>query len=83
MSFSCFFSTALWITGAIPPFALSLFILAYLVFTFGNPHLNSAPEKIDRYVNAFSSSIIWLDHALSSSIPGPLLVVLWALLTRG
>src|SRR6185369_14347154 len=58
--FLLFFSTALWITGAIPPFAVSLFILAYLVFTFGNPHLNSAPEKIDRYVNTFSSSIIWL-----------------------
>src|SRR6476659_8299554 len=58
--FLLFFSTALWITGAIPPFAVSLFILAYLVFTFGNSHLNSAPEKIDRYVNTFSSSIIWL-----------------------
>jgi sodium-dependent dicarboxylate transporter 2/3/5 len=58
--FLLFFATALWITEAIPPFAVSLFILAYLVFTFGNPHLNSAPEKIDRYVNTFSSSIIWL-----------------------
>src|ERR1043166_3605519 len=58
--FLLFFSMALWITEAIPPFAVSLFILAYLVFTFGNPHLNSAPEKIDRYVNTFSSSIIWL-----------------------
>lgn len=58
--FLLFFSMALWITEAIPPFAVSLFILAYLVFTFGNPHLNSAPEKIDRYVNTFSSAIIWL-----------------------
>jgi len=58
--FLLFFSMSLWITEAIPPFPVSLFILAYLVFTFGNPHLNSAPEKIDRYVNTFSSSIIWL-----------------------
>ncbi len=58
--FLLFFAVSLWITEAIPPFAVSLFILAYLVFTFGNPHLNSAPEKIDRYVNTFSSSIIWL-----------------------
>ena len=58
--FLLFFSMGLWITEAIPPFAVSLFILAYLVFTFGNPHLNSLPEKIDRYVNTFSSSIIWL-----------------------
>src|SRR4029079_7089650 len=58
--FLLFFAISLWITEAIPPFAVSLFILAYLVYTFGNPHLNSAPEKIDRYVNTFSSSIIWL-----------------------
>jgi sodium-dependent dicarboxylate transporter 2/3/5 len=50
----------LWVTEAIPPFAVSLFIIAYLVFTLGNPNLNSAPQKIDRYVNTFSSSIIWL-----------------------
>jgi sodium-dependent dicarboxylate transporter 2/3/5 len=58
--FLLFFAISLWITEAIPPFAVSLFILAYLVFTFGNPNLNSAPEKIDRYVNTFSSSVIWL-----------------------
>ncbi|HEX6180357.1 MAG TPA: DASS family sodium-coupled anion symporter [Chitinophagaceae bacterium] len=58
--FLVFFSIGLWITEAIPPFAVSLFILAYLVFTMGNPHLNDAPEKIDKYVNTFSSSVIWL-----------------------
>src|SRR4051812_16917099 len=58
--FILFFAVALWITEAIPPFAVSLFIFAYLVFTFGNPHLNSAPVKIDRYVNTFSSRVIWL-----------------------
>ncbi|HEY5967273.1 MAG TPA: DASS family sodium-coupled anion symporter [Chitinophagaceae bacterium] len=58
--FLMFFAIGLWITEAIPPFAVSLFIIAYLVFTLGNPNLNSAPEKIDRYVNTFSSSIIWL-----------------------
>lgn len=58
--FLLFFSVLLWTTEAIPPFAVSLFILAYLVYTFGNPRLNSAPEKIDRYVNTFSSSVIWL-----------------------
>src|SRR3954453_13751287 len=58
--FILFFAIALWITEAIPPFAVSLFIFAYLVFTFGNPHLNSAPVKIDRYVNTFSSRVIWL-----------------------
>ena len=58
--FLLFFALSLWITEAIPAFAVSLFILAYLVYTLGNPNLNSAPEKIDRYVNTFSSSVIWL-----------------------
>jgi solute carrier family 13 (sodium-dependent dicarboxylate transporter), member 2/3/5 len=58
--FLLFFSVSLWITEAIPAFAVSLFILAYLVYTFGNPNLNSDPEKIDRYVNTFSSSVTWL-----------------------
>jgi solute carrier family 13 (sodium-dependent dicarboxylate transporter), member 2/3/5 len=58
--FLLFFAVSLWITEAIPPFAVSLFILAYLVYTFGNPNLNDAPEKVDRYVNTFSSAVIWL-----------------------
>ncbi|HRI62324.1 MAG TPA: DASS family sodium-coupled anion symporter, partial [Saprospiraceae bacterium] len=29
-------------------------------FTLGNQYFNSAPDKIDRYVNTFSSSTIWL-----------------------
>src|SRR6476620_10809137 len=58
--FLLFFAVGLWVTEAIPPFAVGLFILAYLTYTFGNPHLNSHPEKIDKYVNTFSSSIIWL-----------------------
>ncbi len=58
--FLLFFAVGLWMTEAIPPFAVSLFIIAYLVYTFGNPNLNSAPEKIDRYVTTFASSVIWL-----------------------
>jgi sodium-dependent dicarboxylate transporter 2/3/5 len=58
--FLLFFSIGLWLTEAIPPFAVALFIMAFLVFALGDPHFNSAPEKIDRYVNTFSSSSIWL-----------------------
>ena len=58
--FLLFFSISLWITEAIPAFAVSLFIIAFLVFAMGNAHFNSAPEKIDVYVNTFSSSVIWL-----------------------
>ena len=58
--FLLFFAIGLWMTEAIPPFAVSLFIIAYLVFALGNEHINSAPENIDKYVNTFSSSVIWL-----------------------
>lgn len=58
--FLLFFSIGLWLTEAIPPFAVALFIMAYLVFTLGNPRLNDRPENISKYVNTFSNSIIWL-----------------------
>ena len=58
--FLLFFAIGLWLTEAVPPFAVGLFIMAYLVFALGNPNFNSAPEDIARYVNTFSSSIIWL-----------------------
>lgn len=58
--FLLFFAIGLWLTEAIPPFAVSLFIIAYLVFAMGNRHINSAPENIEKYVTTFSSSVIWL-----------------------
>ncbi len=58
--FLLFFAMGLWITEAIPPFAVGLFIIAFLVFALGNPKFNSAPENIAKYVNTFSSSTIWL-----------------------
>ena len=58
--FILFFSIGLWLTEAIPAFAVSLLIIAFLVFALGNKNLNSAPEKVDLYVNTFSSSVIWL-----------------------
>src|SRR5205809_3259769 len=58
--FLLFFSIGLWVTEAIPAFAVSLFIIAYLVFTLGNKYFNSAPENVEPYVRTFSDSIIWL-----------------------
>jgi sodium-dependent dicarboxylate transporter 2/3/5 len=60
VSFLLVFAIGLWFTEAIPAFAVGLFIMAFLVFALGNKNFNSAPEKIDIYVNTFSSSIIWL-----------------------
>src|SRR5262245_38892579 len=58
--FLLFFSIGLWLTEAIPPFSVGLFILAFLVFSLGNSSFNSAPQDIAKYVNTFSSSVIWL-----------------------
>lgn len=58
--FLLFFSIGLWVTEAIPAFAVGLFIMTYLVYTLGNKNLNQAPENIEKYVTTFSSSIIWL-----------------------
>jgi solute carrier family 13 (sodium-dependent dicarboxylate transporter), member 2/3/5 len=58
--FLLFFAIGLWLTEAIPAFAVSLFIIAFLVFALGNKYFNSAPEDIAPYVNTFSSSVIWL-----------------------
>src|SRR4249919_910061 len=58
--FLLFFAIGLWVTEAIPAFAVSLFIIAFLVFALGNKYFNSAPENIEMYVQTFSDSIIWL-----------------------
>jgi len=58
--FLLFFALGLWFTEAVPAFAVSIFIIAYLVFMLGNPNLNATPENIEKYVTTFSSSIIWL-----------------------
>ncbi|HEX5132693.1 MAG TPA: DASS family sodium-coupled anion symporter [Candidatus Krumholzibacteria bacterium] len=58
--FLMFFAIGLWVTEAIPPFSVGLFILAFLAFSLGNPWFNSEPQDIAKYVNTFSSSVIWL-----------------------
>ncbi|HZX73603.1 MAG TPA: SLC13 family permease, partial [Cyclobacteriaceae bacterium] len=58
--FLLFFSIGLWVTEAIPAFAVSLLIISYLVFALGSSYFNSAPEDVSHYVHTFSDSIIWL-----------------------
>ena len=58
--FILFFAMGLWFTEAVPPFAVSILIIAYLVFMLGNKNLNPASVNIERYVTTFSSSVIWL-----------------------
>ncbi|MEI8046435.1 MAG: DASS family sodium-coupled anion symporter [Bacteroidota bacterium] len=54
------FSVGLWLTEAVPPFAVGLFIIAYLVFMLGYELFTSTPMDVKIYVNTFSSSVIWL-----------------------
>jgi sodium-dependent dicarboxylate transporter 2/3/5 len=54
--FILFFSIALWVTEAIPPFAVGILIIGFLVFSIGNDN----PENVKKYVQTWSDSVIWL-----------------------
>ena len=59
-SFSFVFALLLWLTEAVPPFAVGLLIICFQLFAYGTPLMNSAPEDTQRYMNSFSSSVIFL-----------------------
>lgn len=54
--FILFFAIALWVTEAIPPFAVGILIIGYLVFSMGYQEA----EDVKQYVNTWSDSVIWL-----------------------
>ncbi|HTX87409.1 MAG TPA: DASS family sodium-coupled anion symporter [Bacteroidales bacterium] len=58
--FLLLFSVFLWLTEAVPPFAVGLFIMAYLAFTLGYERITNSPVDIAIYTGTFSSSVIWL-----------------------
>lgn len=53
-------AVGLWITEAIPPFAVGIFVIAFLVFTLGSEYMVDAPMPVDRYVGTWTSDVIWL-----------------------
>lgn len=54
--FLLFFAIGLWITEAIPPFAVGILIIGFLVFTMGsNPDID-----VMQYVQTWSDGVIWL-----------------------
>ena len=55
--FILLFAVGLWITEAIPPFAVGILIIGYLVFTMSNI---AADEDVEQYVQTWSDSVIWL-----------------------
>ncbi len=58
--FLLFFAIGLWFTEAIPPFAVGILILVYLVYFLGSPVLDSEAVDVSKYVNTWSSPVIWL-----------------------
>ena len=57
--FLLFFSIGLWITEAIPPFAVGIMIVGFLVFFLGQPGLEQDIQVV-KFVNTWSDSVIWL-----------------------
>jgi len=59
--FLVFFSVGLWITEAVPAFAVGLMIIASLVFALAyDGNLQADRKEVKVYTDTFSSSVIWL-----------------------
>ncbi len=59
--FLLFFSISLWITEAIPPFAVGIMIIGFLVFFLGQPEVAEMTDiDVMAFVNKWSDSVIWL-----------------------
>ena len=50
----------LWITEAVPAFAVGLLIMGYLVFALGTNLFITEPRGVGAYLNTWSSPVIWL-----------------------
>ena len=53
-------AVGLWVTEAVPAFAVGLLIMGYLVFALGTPFILSEPWDVSAYLNTWSSPVIWL-----------------------
>jgi solute carrier family 13 (sodium-dependent dicarboxylate transporter), member 2/3/5 len=53
-------SIGLWVTEAIPPFAVGIFIIVMLIFGFGTDYIISEAAPVDIYVDTWTSNVIWL-----------------------
>jgi sodium-dependent dicarboxylate transporter 2/3/5 len=53
-------AVGLWITEAVPAFAVGLLIMGFLVFALGTPLLHPEPWDVSPYLNTWSSPVIWL-----------------------
>jgi len=53
-------AVGLWVTEAVPAFAVGLLIMGYLVFALGTPLIVTEPWDVAPYLNTWSSPVIWL-----------------------
>lgn len=62
--FLLFLAVGLWITEAIPPFAVGLLVFGFLIFAMNSYYSEVDPENVQThyigYINSWSSSVIWL-----------------------
>jgi len=50
----------LWLSEAIPPFAVGIYIIAYLVFVFGTDFFFLDNYDVNHYVGTWTNGVIWL-----------------------
>ncbi len=53
-------AVGLWVTEAIPPFAVGIFIIAMLLFGFGTDFLIDESAPVELYVGTWTSNVVWL-----------------------
>lgn len=62
--FILIFAVALWVTEAIPPFAVGLLIVGLLIFLLGSSDANQVGEanyiNVQTFAQTWSNSVIWL-----------------------
>ncbi|MEY8021463.1 DASS family sodium-coupled anion symporter [Muriicola sp. SD30] len=62
--FLLFLAIGLWVTEAIPPFAVGLMVFGFLIFAMNSHYSEVDPDNVRShyigYINSWSSSVIWL-----------------------
>ncbi len=62
--FLLFLAIGLWVTEAIPPFAVGLMVFGFLIFSMNSYYSEIDPDNVREhyigYINSWSSSVIWL-----------------------
>lgn len=53
-------SIGLWVTEAVPPFAVGIFIVCMMLFGFGTDFLFDESSPVEMYTGTWTSNVIWL-----------------------